>query len=152
MLIYFPPLSISPQQSFYCGCAFHLVSSSGTKRLSSLMWNKHVKSEQQNSLGARLCSEGQLVMLISWTMTTPSVDTKAWSTHRVAILRFNLCGLQTIQSQDICLAICVLHKQAVKSMKTSCLLKGSIFSRRRLIWFGSHSTAKQVNNVLLQSL
>lgn len=72
MVMYFPPLSISRQQSFYCDRAFVLASSRCTKNLLSLVWNKRVKSEQQNSLGHwHVCSEGRSVMLTSQTYDDP---------------------------------------------------------------------------------
>lgn len=168
MLIYFPPLSISPQQSFYCGDAFHLACSSGTKSLSSLMWNKHAKSEQQNqpwgwslfSGTARHVDLPNIRRPPRWTRKpSPHRDQRYWgSTSAEGTIQAKTSVSQSVSSSSP-------SSSKPSAMKTSCLLKGPIFpvsstclnlgelsAGEKLIWFSSHSAAKQVKNLLWQLL
>lgn len=93
-LIYCSPLSITPQQSFLLWLCFSL----GQQQ----QWHKEpFKPDVEQTCKVRAAKQASGAVSVQrdgascWSrehMTTRSVDTKALSTQRAALLRLNLCG------------------------------------------------------------
>lgn len=105
---YYTRHPINPQPPLYCGTPLHLASN-GTKSLSSLIWNKHAKSEQQTASGPISVQRDSMLCWSHKHMTAPSVDTKAKSTQRAVSLRVNLWGRFGVKPRHLSRNLCLLH-------------------------------------------